>query len=80
LGDDDRHTGLRRFIQREREPSYPQIGDERRVRCVAVRCGQFWTVMLTPGLNALPDALLASDTRTYEPLGTVLVFQAHNHP
>ena len=26
--------------------------------------GGFLTVMLTPGLNALPDALKASDTRT----------------
>ena len=32
-------------------------------------------LMLTPGLNALPTQLKASDTKVYEPLGTVVVFQ-----
>jgi hypothetical protein len=44
------------------------------------RAGQFLTVMLTPELYALPAELKASDTKVYEPLGTVVVFQAHNHP
>ena len=42
--------------------------------------GQLWTVILTPELNALPPELKASDNRAYEPLGTVVVFQLHNHP
>ena len=41
---------------------------------------QFLTVMLTPELNSFPAELEASDTRTYELSGTVVVFQAHNHP
>lgn len=41
---------------------------------------QFLTVRLTPELNALPLELKASDKRAYEPLGTVVVFQLHNHP
>jgi hypothetical protein len=41
---------------------------------------QFWTVMLTPELKPLPAELEASATRAYEPLGTVSVFQLHNHP
>ena len=46
----------------------------------STRLGGFLTVMLTPGLNAPPAELKASDTKTYEPLGTVVVFQLHNHP
>ena len=42
--------------------------------------GGLLTVMLTPELNALPPAPKASDTKMYEPLGTVVVFQPHNHP
>ena len=41
---------------------------------MAVR--QLLTEMLTPpGLNALPPAPKASDSKVYEPLGTVAVFQ-----
>jgi hypothetical protein len=47
---------------------------------IAGRAGQFLTVMLTPELNALPVELKASDTKEYEPLGTVVVFQLHTHP
>ena len=36
--------------------------------------------MLTPELNALSAELKASDTKMYEPLGTVVVFQLHTHP
>ena len=36
--------------------------------------------MLTPELNALPPGPKASDTRVYEPLGTVVLFQLHTHP
>ena len=42
--------------------------------------GQLWTVILTGELYALPTELKASDNRAYEPLGTVAVFQLHNHP
>ena len=42
--------------------------------------GGFLTVILTPELKALPPELKASDNRAYEPLGTVVVFQLHNHP
>ena len=38
------------------------------------------TVTLTPGLNALPVEFKASDTKTYEPLGIVAVFQLHSQP
>ena len=38
------------------------------------------TVTSTPELKPLPNELEASDTKMYEPLGTVVVFQAHNHP
>jgi hypothetical protein len=36
--------------------------------------------MLTTELNAFPTELKASDNKAYEPLGTVAVFQPHNHP
>jgi hypothetical protein len=36
--------------------------------------------MPTPEPNVLPAELKASDTKTYEPLATVEVFQMHNHP
>ena len=49
-------------------------------RTAPMTAGQFLTVMLTPELNVLPAELKASDTRAYEPLGTVVVFQLHNHP
>ena len=42
--------------------------------------GQFLTVILTPELKALPTELKASDTKAYEALGTVVVFQLENHP
>ena len=42
--------------------------------------GQLWTEMLTPGLNALPTEFKASDTKVYEPLGTVVVSQLSSHP
>jgi hypothetical protein len=42
--------------------------------------GGLLTVIPTPELNALPPELKASDKRAYEPLGTVVVFQLHNHP
>ena len=42
--------------------------------------GGLFTVTLTPELNVLPPAPKASDTRAYEPLGTVVVFQLHTHP
>ena len=51
------------------QPYRLQIGDVMDVK-----------VMLSPELNVLPAELKASDDRTYEPLGTVVVFQAHNHP
>ena len=41
---------------------------------------QLCTVMPTPGLHALAAELEASDTKTYEPLGTLALFQLHNHP
>ncbi len=37
-------------------------------------------MILTPELNVLPAESEASETKTYEPLGTVLVFQPHSHP
>ena len=54
----------------------PVGGDEDRRgrRCVLL------TVMLTPALKALALALNASETRVYEPLGTVVVFQLYTHP
>ena len=36
--------------------------------------------MLTPELKALPPESKASETRMYEPLGTVVVFQLYSHP
>ena len=42
--------------------------------------GQLWTVMPTPELATLPTELEARDTKVYVPLGTVVVFQPHNHP
>ena len=39
--------------------------------------GQLWTVMLMPGLATVPTELEARDTKVYEPLGTVVVFQPH---
>ena len=50
------------------------------MRTLVVGGGMLFTMMLTPELNALPPELKASDTNTYEPLGTVVVFQLHNHP
>ena len=47
---------------------------------LVVGCGLFVTVILTAELNALPPAPKASDNKEYEPLGTVVVFQLHNHP
>jgi hypothetical protein len=38
------------------------------------------TVMLTAELYALPAELKASDDKTYEPLGTFVVFQLHKYP
>jgi hypothetical protein len=36
--------------------------------------------MLTAELYALPAELKASDDKTYEPLGTFVVFQLHKYP
>ena len=49
-------------------------------RLIGGRAGQFLTVILTPELAVLPTELEARDTKVYEPLGTVVVFQLHNHP
>ena len=49
-------------------------------RLAPVTSGQFVTVMLTPGLKALPVELKASERSVYEPLGTVVVFQLKSHP
>ena len=43
-------------------------------------CDQLSTVMLTPALKALLPSLNASETRAYEALGTVVVFQLLTHP
>ena len=42
--------------------------------------GGLSTVILTPELNVVPPAPMASDNKVYEPLGTVAVFQLHTHP
>ena len=46
----------------------------------STRLGGLLTVTLTPELYALPAELNASDAKRYVPLGTVVVFQLHNHP
>ena len=58
----------------------PIRGESRLDRKVGGRSNQFLTMMLTPELKMLPSELKASDTRMYEPLGTVVVFHAHSHP
>jgi hypothetical protein len=68
--------GVRGEISRYVDPDSVALFEGMRTLVV----GGLLTVMLTPELNALPAELKASDTKTYEPLGTVVEFQSHNHP